>query len=423
MLPKNTCLGNLNIIEVYDYLDGPKFFCVRDEVGSFFTVYWCDLKDNNEGWLYLPLSEKRLEEIRRKEITINEAYLKAEKGLYLVYTTIGSENDTADYYSIKNIDKSLIPPDGYYIEWVEVIDSSEFSWDHELKIEKDSKNTTPSAESATNILSLWTDAVEAMMNTISKSQKLHFASASPGSLEVKIGSSNSEVVIESLELLYEILVNYKSNLEEKLYAAGLEPYMLKELFETIRKYKVKLKVTSRIYSRLKEPIVLDYKLAEEWVKRLEPITSSVLGTDKIPQADEIDKIIDIVNYKMQGKEITSDLLQIAVRQVAYYEHAARTLGILNRDGNLTSAGRFLASQDGEHKYTVLASRFESSDCGWAWITWSGVNSLLDLNEETAVEFLIKVVPGLSASTANRRAVTLRQWLKKLKPYHYKFEKD
>jgi len=69
----------------------------------------------------------------------------------------------------------------------------------------------------------------------------------------------------------------------------------------------------------------------------------------------------------------------------------------------------------------LADRFESTDFGWAWMTWARVQYMTELNPETAADFLINSVPDLNETTAKRRASTLAKWLTELQPYHRKYK--
>lgn len=419
-------LGVLDVIEVYDYYDGPRFFSVRDKTGSIYVVYWCDLRDDAEGWLYLPISEKRLDKLRRKSISVRDAYIEPERDYWLVYTKVRpSKQESIEYVQRNEVNAAFLPPEDMFVDFVDVVDESEYSWTHELRIEKASGNTTPSAESATIIFGLWTEIIESIMNVLSKSQKIHFASALPGSLEVKVGATNTIVAQQALKLFGGIIetATIKDNLEEKLYRAGLEPYKLGYLFETLRSEKLNIEITPRIYKEDMKTIVIRHDQSDDWIGRLEPLTSRILGTDKIPQADEIDKVIEVIGYVASGRIVTPELLKITERQVRYYEDAAINLGLLDRNRHITSVGRFIDAQKSlEEKYSALAIRFESSDCGWSWMQWSNADSLVDLKEDTATNFLLAVAPGLSESTAKRRASTLKLWLRKLAPYHYKCHK-
>ena len=112
------------------------------------------------------------------------------------------------------------------------------------------------------------------------------------------------------------------------------------------------------------------------------------------------------------------------RQVRYYTDAAYALGLITRDKQLTAAGHFINSRyDKDLKYEILADRFESTDFGWAWMTWAKVQYMTELNPETATDFLLACVPGLNDVTARRRASTLEKWLIKLKPYHRKYHPE
>jgi hypothetical protein len=417
-------LGTLEVVEVYDYYDGPKFFTVRDVTGRFYVVYWCDIENEAEGWLYLPISEHRLDDLRRKNISAHEAFSEPEIGYWLVYTRVKPRaEESIQFYNTETVNHDFFPPEGMFVEHIDVVEKGGANWNHELYIERDSLTTTPSAEVAAEIFTLWTTLIESTMNLISKSQSTHITSALPGSLEVKVGSSNVDVTYEALSLIDRVVSEHQNdvNLVEQLYSAGIEPYKLRALFEAVRRNKLKISITPRALGVLDKSIVFTHENSEIWIRRLEPLISKILGTDKIPQADEISKIIDIVNFKKDGIEITPELLGVTERQVRYYEDAAISLGVLDKNRDLSSIGYFIGSQNSDdEKYSALAIRFESSDCGWSWIKWSGVNSLVDLVEDTAESFLIDVAPGLSENTAKRRASTLRLWLRKLKPHHYKY---
>ncbi|GIC17384.1 hypothetical protein VCSRO98_3255 [Vibrio cholerae] len=46
----------------------------------------------------------------------------------------------------------------------------------------------------------------------------------------------------------------------------------------------------------------------------------------------------------------------------------------------------------------------------------GVNSMLDIQEDSATEFLIENCNGLSDNTSRRRAQTLKSWVRKFKEF-------
>ena len=58
---------------------------------------------------------------------------------------------------------------------------------------------------------------------------------------------------------------------------------------------------------------------------------------------------------------------------------------------------------------IAAIRFESSDCGWAWLKWAGKSTLEELEPDSAQDFLLEMCPSLSSDTAIRRSKTLKKW--------------
>ncbi len=428
LLPLNTALGELRVTEIYDYFDGPKLFCASNSLDSLFLVYWCDKKDDGaEGWLYLPITEVKLEALRQSQLSLRDAFLSPENnGLYHVYTAINSSDDIATYYSENEIDKLLFPPEDEFISYDDIsfigmqsesFDEGKIEWNHEVRIRKNNKKTFPSSEAVTSVLYLWTDIIQSVMSSLKKNQTIYPVMAQPGSFKMKFNTLHKEIGDEALVRLNDIIQS-NNDIVEKLYKAEIEPYKLKELFEIAVKFKLKIEISPKNKSQLSKPILINYDEASNWISLLEPVALSVLGTDKIPQANDIEKVVTVLEHKRDGIYITPNMINVTSdRQVKYYTDAGYTLGLLTKDGFLTSQGRFLLSKDDNMRYVVMADRFESSDVGWSWISWSKINSMVDLNPDTASDFLLKVVPGLSINTAKRRATTLVMWLKVLTPYH------
>jgi hypothetical protein len=134
-----------------------------------------------------------------------------------------------------------------------------------------------------------------------------------------------------------------------------------------------------------------------------------LHGDNIPQANDVAKVFRVVELATRGTSITPRLLSVVPRQVDYYKHAARVLGFLDEDGTPTSVGRRLASSDESIRLALFRTQFERSACGAAWVRWSRGRSLADVEPESAEQF-VTTTSDLDATTAERRAQTLRVWL-------------
>jgi hypothetical protein len=80
LLPENTYLGRLKIIEVYEATDEPCLFACRNASGHIFLSVLIDETEEQKEWLYVPLSHDRFAKIRSGEIDLQDGFRSAEDG-------------------------------------------------------------------------------------------------------------------------------------------------------------------------------------------------------------------------------------------------------------------------------------------------------------------------------------------------------
>jgi len=432
ILPKKTILGELKYFEIYDYIDGARCFSTINQFKQRHLVYWSgDLANGDHTWLYTFISEKRLDDLRRKTDSILTAFEKPEQHVYYVTTPRDGKKSKCEQISPKEINDYNLPPDSFYIEPDEIIVvSEEANWNFALKIAKKSVNTqTPTREMVTNVIDACSEIIEELMVAFSDSNrdipKLYPVNAAYGSFEVKMGSKDNNKTSEAIKRLAEILKN-TDEIDSKLRFFRLDPYRLRELLDIINQDKLKIVLSPKTYDYIDESITIGETELTDLLVKLEESTNILIDSSKIPQANDIDKVIEIVQIVSDGRTLSHELIEglNSPRQVSYYTDAAFCLGLLNKNRTLTSAGRFLCSKtDNESKYQFLADRFESSDFGWKWMKWSKVNSLSDLDGDTAAQFISESVINLSEDTARRRAQTLKKWLDILKNYRREYHTE
>lgn len=165
-------------------------------------------------------------------------------------------------------------------------------------------------------------------------------------------------------------------------------------------------------------LVIDAQRGKALLEAAERAALREIDSADIPQADDIHRVFLIVTMIANHEEVNSEALGITHRQVAYYRRACKVLGLIAESGELTSAGRLIARLGDVDRLRATVVYFESSTCGDAWIRWSSGKTLLDVNPETAADFLMASVPGLSKDTAHRRAKTLIAWHRELVAHHY-----
>jgi hypothetical protein len=165
-------------------------------------------------------------------------------------------------------------------------------------------------------------------------------------------------------------------------------------------------------------LVIDAQRGKMLLKAAECAALRAIDSADIPQADDIKRVFLIVTMIAHHEEVNSEALEITHRQVAYYRRAGKILGLIAESDELTSAGRLIARLGADDRLRATVVYFESSTCGDAWIRWSSGKNLLGVKPETAADFLVASVPGLSKDTAHRRAKTLIAWHRDLVAYHY-----
>ncbi|MEJ9159099.1 DUF6575 domain-containing protein, partial [Paenibacillus graminis] len=54
-------IGELKIITIIEYIDGPKIFSCLNEFDQKFLVNWIDTSPETDKWFYVPVSDYRLD--------------------------------------------------------------------------------------------------------------------------------------------------------------------------------------------------------------------------------------------------------------------------------------------------------------------------------------------------------------------------
>ncbi|MUG72801.1 DUF6575 domain-containing protein [Paenibacillus validus] len=111
-------IGDLKIIEVFEYIDGPKIFSCENSEGQIFVTNWIDTSPQFDTWFYVPVSKKRLTEIRSGVVSLRDCILRAEQGLvYEVVTPVrGTGEVLVNRRNVDSIIEDELPDEESYIE-------------------------------------------------------------------------------------------------------------------------------------------------------------------------------------------------------------------------------------------------------------------------------------------------------------------
>lgn len=145
----------------------------------------------------------------------------------------------------------------------------------------------------------------------------------------------------------------------------------------------------------------------------------VVHKDHVPQANTVHQVFQAVDAMVLRGAVTPDDIDDvnSDRQVNYYKHGARTLGLFDDDNRPTDRARALEALSENKRLALTAVYFEDAPIGRAWRAWAGKGKLKDVDPQTAQAFLEECVRGLSGTTPKRRASTLRTWFSELMSHY------
>ncbi|HGT0430364.1 TPA: DUF6575 domain-containing protein [Yersinia enterocolitica] len=422
--------GNLNILNVYIEYDGPRLFSLESETGASFISYWIGDESNYEKWFLIPCSKARVIAFEKKKIDLFKLLSQQEQDyFYRVDMPFNDANELLfNALESKEIYKIKLPKEGIFVEEIKVFNNSNVDLNlvptHEVKISKTNKDTK------SNVL----------LNHLTKVCENFCDLAHGFNLSRKVQNSN----IQALNARYSsFAINLHANELEKfetvfshiallmLNRKKLLPFILKNnidirsfcgLLDAIVSTSVDFEFKS---VHLKDRVIKITKIdAVIYLKELSNMSLQYISSIRVPQANDIDKIFFIVDLTWNQEIINHEVLKVEPRHVSYYKHAARILDFIKSDGSLTSLGQKIAlTSNKENRMSIAAKAFEESDCGWAWINWSDVTEIKDVNPDLAVEFLTERCPSLTGTTVKRRADTLSSWYNKLVPYYISYSSN
>ena len=118
MLPKNTILGTLTILEIYEFYNMPVLFACKNRTGQLYIAVWVEESANANFWLYTPLSPERFATLRQGQIDLHEAFIQPED-IFVFKVTVPkhiSQSATAEAIHSENLDTEWAPLPGDYLD-------------------------------------------------------------------------------------------------------------------------------------------------------------------------------------------------------------------------------------------------------------------------------------------------------------------
>lgn len=421
---QNTMLGTLSYKRVYEFYEEPRFFSVENEVNTLFVVYWIDEDDYSDSWYIIPVSPSRLEMIERKRICIRDALTNQEQPFFY-QVQIPYDRKLQPIWNNKESKQVFdlsVPVAGLFISSVvpilkngKVGEPISYST-HEIHLEKSSKKGSNNLvlSHVSYVCDMFSDLYDRLLETAKCKDKLRPVDARPGSFIISFQANELKSFEDSLKELSH-LIEQRADIIPYIIDKSIDIQSLTDLLQAVVETGTNMELSSNQTGD--NVFVLTKAGAEFYLKKLSRLASLTVGGHQIPQADVLDNVYKLVEVVWSGDHLTSVTTGLQERHIYYYKHAAKVLGLLDDFGKVTTSGQQLVQSDKKTRNKIAARRFEVSHIGWAWISWSEVENLSQVDPDSALDFLVSQCHSLSRDTIERRSTTIKHWCRELKKHY------
>ncbi|EPP7506257.1 hypothetical protein GWZ66_15080 [Vibrio cholerae] len=415
--------GTLSYKHVYEFYEEPRFFSVEDRAGRLFIVYWADITDHGDKWFLIPVSENRLSTIERRETCIRDALLYQEENYFIELIKPYDIDDRSNLYvewieATKVSERIALPKQGLFVSNTPKQSSEPITLrldaTHEIHVQKNSKKAKALVlEQVSRIFDTFGSLYNSIADTIDISSEIQPVGARPGSFILSFNANNIESVEPILLRLFDV-INKNGDVVSFVAQVDIDAQLLCNLLEQVVQSHSSVEIKRN--SDAATIMYISSSGAQKALSELKRYAAIRISSAQVPQANDIEKMYEVVEKLFSNIPLCSDDLKLTERQIKYYLHAASTLGLVTTYGAITALGEQLAQASKEVKYKIAARSFQSSACGWAWICWADVENITQLDPSTAAEFLLTQCSSLSDNTSKRRATTLKKWCEEFTPY-------
>lgn len=419
-LPITNELGELSIEKIYSFYDVPRTFLAKSaKTKEFYLVYWFDESDSFDSWYYAPMNNLEISNLDSGLIQVRDFFIN--KNIIIISTPYDLSDCKVDVLPYRSIDSETLPPAGYFVALDEGGEFSVVYNDekeilnnvHEIRIYRDRSEKNIEWEPIQKIVNTWNSLYNKVAKVICNDDfSLIPYTSSIGSYKSKFIAENNDVFISNFIEFLSVLKSSELDYEA-IKGLGVDLDDFEALLSSLRTYNYKLEVRSNAGASL---FTIDAKKLASEKEKIQEHNQRYFSSELVPQADDIHRVIKLVGSVGNNELFNEESEGITPRQINYYKHAARLLGLVKTNGFVLQplGWKVFYAQNPKEQISLLAEAFENSDCGWAWMKYCGVERITEIDESTAADFLIEKANGLAVDTAKRRSKTLFSWVKEFK---------
>lgn len=404
--------GSLYYHNVYSFYDEPIIFTALNEFEQLFFCYSLGCNDSHDRWIIVPTSQDKVNKLEQKDLSIVKMIKPSAKAkVLLVNIDLETFAVTESLTQAKTLPYKM-PDESIFIrENINYDGKRKFS--HKVRIARNTQ-TPLMSETLNKVSEVFIEFCRHYLNKFDIPVSWYAQDAIEGSFVYRmktVTKDEDKFMTDGYRLLSEISSynNFVNSLEER----EIDLRVTRKLFELISTNNIEIQLIEENSTNV--ILNLNSNYIQEILPRVDDMLGTYLDSTMVPQADSLHRIQKYLNIISEKRTVKSGDLGVDPRQVSYYRDACKILSLIHDYSSLTPLGQKVASSNNEQEWIKIIQRqFEESDCGNLWMLNQNVESLIEIDEQSASEFLIRNCNGLSDSTSIRRAKTLKSWVKTFK---------
>ncbi|MDF4498199.1 hypothetical protein P3467_15725 [Vibrio parahaemolyticus] len=406
--------GSLYYHNVYSYYDEPLIFTALNEYDQLFFCYSLGCDELHDRWIIVPASQEKVNRLEQKDIPIVHM-IKPSVSAKVLLTKI--DLDTSEVSEEFVVAKKLpykMPQNNVFIRENINYDGRR-KHSHRIRIAKKS-NKDIISETLNQVSEVFGEFCRHYLKKHEISVSFYPRDAVEGSFVYRVKTATKDET-DFRTKGYELLSKVSSHEDflSSLEAQEIDLRIIRKLFDLIGSNDIEIQLIDE--DSTQTILGLEPNYVEELLPDINDKLGSYLDSTMVPQADSLERIRLYLNIVDRNRVVTAKELGVEPRQVSYYRDACKLLSLIHDYSSLTPLGmKVAASQNDEEWVKIIQRQFEESDCGHIWMLKQDVSSILDIQENSAAEFLIENCNGLSDNTSRRRAQTLKSWVRKFKEF-------
>jgi hypothetical protein len=404
--------GALYYHNVYSFYGEPVIFTALNTYGQIFFCYSLGCDETHEKWLITPISDKRAHSLEQKDLPIVKAISSSKQdNVLLIKACIDSDELDESWNKFSNLPFLLPTEDVFISENINLDGKRQHT--HKIRVSRKTDSDIM-ADYLSDVTGAFTEFLKNLLSGHRISTNFFPKDAVRGSFMYRVKAENVDKLRSEGYEVFNKLSN-KQKFIKLLDDKKIDLRLLRKLFYVQLERKIDIELIDEESTEIVFSFTSDQ--IKEYLSEVDKRLANYLDSSMVPQADRLIEIKKYLKILHKNGIVTAESFGKDKRQVSYYRDACELLSLIHDYNKLTPIGLKAIELVNDSSFIqLIKTQFENTECGYIWMTIQQVDSILDIDEASASDFLIENCSGLSENTADRRSQTLASWIRKFKEF-------